>query len=681
MARPADRAALVVLSVLILVLLPEPALAHAAFVSSQPEPGERLGTAPGVVTLRFTEPLNTKLSRATVTDPTGTEFAGRATSRDSIDIPLTTNAVGVYEVQWTTVSVVDGHTLRGSFEFGVGVTSPLQTEGEIEASPGRNDVLILIARTAEYVGLLLALGMLLLRRLARRPPEFRWVRFRLRFPLLLALTGGIGVVIGEALAASSSPSIGSVLAYVTTGLPGVARLARLASEIAAVVAVFSGGSPLWFVLTAIGGLASSGHAAAVHPAWFGISIDAAHLVAAGLWAGGILALAGLRPPGGWRGPEGRLLLRRFSPVALAAFLATVGFGTVQALQELGELRQVVTSSYGRVLLLKVGLVALMVPFSLRAWRLERPIIRGEAVAAVLVIGAAALLAAYPLPPGRLVEAEEVREAPSAVSALPREGDLTMGESAGEVLVALTLRPGQPGPNQALVYLLPRTGEKDAAGLTATFSVNGRPYRLQRCAPTCRRAQVRLRGNERVEIGVAGKTGGEALFRLPALPANDGSPVLLRAQERLHRLRTYRLDETLSSGLRTVRTRYEFQAPDRMRAEVSSGAEWIVIGGTRYSKEGERWKVERGRAGIEVPSFTWDFFRPFVAPRVVGRADVRGASAQIVSFFGRSGSVPVWFRLWVTERHLVPRAEMRAQGHFMDHRYFDFDKRARITPPL
>lgn len=39
------------------VMMPRAASAHAAFVSSSPEPGERLSSAPGVVRITFSEPL------------------------------------------------------------------------------------------------------------------------------------------------------------------------------------------------------------------------------------------------------------------------------------------------------------------------------------------------------------------------------------------------------------------------------------------------------------------------------------------------------------------------------------------------------------------------------------------------------------------------------------------------
>src|SRR5438477_225354 len=65
--------ALVSLAALVLALAQRPDLAHAhaAFAASQPEPGQRLQATPGVVVLRFSEPINSRLSRASVTDPSG----------------------------------------------------------------------------------------------------------------------------------------------------------------------------------------------------------------------------------------------------------------------------------------------------------------------------------------------------------------------------------------------------------------------------------------------------------------------------------------------------------------------------------------------------------------------------------------------------------------------------------
>ena len=52
--------------------------------------------------------------------------------------------------------------------------------------------------------------------------------------------------------------------------------------------------------------------------------------------------------------------------------------------------------------MKAGLIALMLPLSAVAWRLRRPRFRFEGTLAVLVVAAAAILAAFPIPPSRVV---------------------------------------------------------------------------------------------------------------------------------------------------------------------------------------------------------------------------------------------------------------------------------------
>jgi copper transport protein len=320
-----------------------------------------------------------------------------------IRVPLSTNAQGVYRVVWTTVSTLDGHAARGSFLFGVGVSPSGPVEFGGGATPARGDLFIAIARWVEALGLVLAVGMLLPRRLARGRPDLSWVRPPLRPVLLVTFAAGVAVLLAEAASATGSPSPIALWRYLSTGLPGLARVTRIGLEGLAVAAAFLGAPSLWaWALGAIGALAASGHGAAVHPAWWGITVDAVHLGAAGVWAGGILAFGVLRPPGGWRGPEARALLVRFSPPALTAFAVTVGFGAIQALQELRTVRALTGSRYGQVLLAKIALVGLMVPLSVVAWRLRRPHFRFEGTLAVLVVAAAAILAAFPVPPSRLV---------------------------------------------------------------------------------------------------------------------------------------------------------------------------------------------------------------------------------------------------------------------------------------
>jgi len=673
------------IGVAIAILLPAvPAWAHAALVSSDPEPGAELSTSPGVVTLAFSEPLNVELSNATVASPDGDAFQGTASSENRIAIPLTTNAPGVYVVEWSTVSTLDGHPLHGSFAFGVGVSPGAAGEGSVATGPGEGGLLLGLGRAAEYASLFAAMGMLLLQRLARKEPPIDWVRPRIRVALVTALVSGTTVVMAEAALAAGSPSLGRMATYLTTGSPGGARILRVAAEAAAVAASFIGGGlivvPLVIALVA---LAWSGHAAAVDPRWLGIGADAVHVLSAGLWAGGILALVTLRPPDGWREPQGRALLERFTPVALVAFSVTVAAGAVRGFQELNTLSDLIRTSYGLVLLSKILAVVVMAQLSWLAWRRIVGSFKAEAAVAILVVGLAGVLAAYPLPPARITEAEAATAgSDEGVSALPQDGDLTLGASAGEVLVGLSVRPGEPGRNEILVYLLPLDGEQAAAGIPATVAIAGEAQVPMRdCGPTCRRTGLDLSGGEDLRVTIGGSSGGTAEFRVPALPAASGRRLLARAQARIHALDSYRMRENLSSGAGAVRSDYAFVAPDLARIDVEERSTTVFVGDTRYLREGTGpWQVQRNTPPLSVPIFIWDTFRPWVDPRIVGSERVDGRPARVLSFFGSSGGTPAWFRLWIGGNGLVLRAQMRAQGHFMDQQYGDFDAPIQIQAP-
>jgi copper transport protein len=697
--------------VLLLALSAGAAQAHATLVSSDPAAGQRLATAPALVVLRFTEPLNTRLSRVTVTDPNGQRFQGGARGPAELGVRLLTNAPGAYRVAWATVSVVDGHTLHGGFAFGVGV--PVggagqpggQAEGGADTSPRPADVLVAAGRAAEDAALLLAVGMLLLVGLAWLDPPLPRVRPRVHVALAVALTAGLAVSLAEAAAAAAvhGLSAGGMAAYLTSGLAGWARLARVALE-----ALALGLASRWSargdlraslaaaltVALAVVALAAAGHAAGATPAWWGVTADAAHLLAAGLWAGGIAALATTRLQQGWlgwTGPQGRALVARFSPVALGAFVVSAGFGVVQALQQVGTIRALLGSSYGRVLEIKMLAVAAMVPLSVRAWQ-RRPALRAEAALGLTAVALAALLAAYPLPPARLARVEAQARQPTPDPALPRPGDLTMGGHVGPVLVGLTVRPGSPGRNDLLVYLLPAEGELAAAAIPVAVAVDGHAVPVERCGPACRRSTAALTPAARVDIAVAaggagaGQGAGVAAFRLPLLPAPDGSALLARMQQRMHHLSTLRYTEVLSSGLAgsPLHSYYQQQAPDRLQVQTSTGSETVWVGRTYYVQRqaGAGWISEPAATPYTVPSFVWDYLpTQLLDPRIVGAARVGGVATKMLAFYGPTGSSPIWFRLWVDADGLVRRAEMRAPGHFMDQRYGDFDGPIAIQAPV
>jgi putative copper export protein len=250
--------------------------------------------------------------------------------------------------------------------------------------PSAPEFAIAALRWLEYVGLLGFIGVVVIRRLSGQRPHIHWAHPSMQPALTAALAGGLGVVGAEALRTG----------HLT--IEGVVRV--LAEGIALVMCVAGRRAVVVPVLVAEVALAFSGHAALVNPNGGAIFTDAIHVLSAGAWAGGILVLATLRPPGGWAGAEGRAMLERFGRVALLAFVVTALTGAIRATQAVGDLTDLWATPYGVVLSLKIAGVLVMAATSAVVWRRGWRYARAEGVVVLLVLAATAILAAFPMPP-------------------------------------------------------------------------------------------------------------------------------------------------------------------------------------------------------------------------------------------------------------------------------------------
>ena len=238
----------------------------------------------------------------------------------------------------------------------------------------------------EYVGLVGFVGVVVVRRLAAMPPALSWARPAMDRWLWAALIGGLGGLIAQEL--HGSP-------------PAVAAVIRVGAEgLALGLCLY--GRP-WVVVPGIfaaAALAFTGHATLVNPPAGAIFTDVIHILSAGMWAGGVLVLSYLRPPGGWRADAGRAMLDRFGRVAFLAFAITALTGVLRATEELRGLGDLWGTPYGLTLSAKTAGVLLMVAMSaviwVRGWRYAR--LEGGFV--LLVLAATAVLAAFPIPPGQ-----------------------------------------------------------------------------------------------------------------------------------------------------------------------------------------------------------------------------------------------------------------------------------------
>ena len=130
--------------------------------------------------------------------------------------------------------------------------------------------------------------------------------------------------------------------------------------------------------------ALSGHAAAVPGrAVYAVAIDTAHVLAAGGWLGTLLLLvaaglpAALRLSRDARGAAAAAAVEAFSPVALTYAGVAAVTGAVSAWLQLGTLGALWTSAYGRTLLVKLALLALVAATGAYNWRRVRPALGDE----------------------------------------------------------------------------------------------------------------------------------------------------------------------------------------------------------------------------------------------------------------------------------------------------------------
>ncbi|WP_084124958.1 cytochrome c oxidase assembly protein [Demequina sp. NBRC 110054] len=142
----------------------------------------------------------------------------------------------------------------------------------------------------------------------------------------------------------------------------------------------------------IGWQAVTGHAAGATDHHLAVSALALHLVGASLWLGVVIAVAWLGPV---LGPEAADVARRMSRIAAWAAAAVVLSGVVNAALRMTGVGDLVTTTYGRVLLAKLAVMG--VAMGLAAWHRRTTLPRLKEArtrrlfARVMIVDAAALL--------------------------------------------------------------------------------------------------------------------------------------------------------------------------------------------------------------------------------------------------------------------------------------------------
>ncbi len=233
-----------------------------------------------------------------------------------------------------------------------------------------------------------------------------------------------------------------------------------AREIVARSVPVAGASAAAAALIVVPGL--SGNAASGDPAAVLVAANAVHVFAASVWIGGIACLllavrpglAPLPPPA--RSGQLVAVTAGFSALALLAVAALALTGVIQGLLLVGRIESLVTTGYGRLVLIKGALLCLLALAGAAHRSRTLPALRaaaaageppGAASAALrrLLGGEAVVLTLVLIVTGFLAAATPASSGAESASAQSR-GRL------GAFDVLLTARPGRPGINELTISL-------------------------------------------------------------------------------------------------------------------------------------------------------------------------------------------------------------------------------------
>ncbi len=354
---------------------------------------------------------------------------------------------GVYTVAWLTVSASDGHRVSGSFEFGVQVAPLSALAREPGAATSALSAIAVGARAIFYVSIVLVLGGIGVAFLVGLE---HWGR--LRAPLiaanLVALVGVVGITEAQLSSAGSSWS-----QLFDTSLSG-AFVTRLIPALVGAVALIAAPRlsertqrPIMAVAWIGAALSTLADAAANHASTeavpiVSVSLQWVHILAGGLWVGGLAALILVisATPSEGRGH----VLERFAAMSIACLIVIAVTGVLRSVAAIGTWQGLVTTVYGALVLAKVALILLLallgVANRLNSARSAAPVKGFKRIASAQVVAGAAAL---------VLSATLVNAAPPSATALAFSGPsplVATGSDGNTLRVRLEVSPGTAGYN-------------------------------------------------------------------------------------------------------------------------------------------------------------------------------------------------------------------------------------------
>ena len=404
----------ILLVLLLLPLLPRTAAAHLKLNSSSPAAGDTIRAPLRTVVLTFSQPVELRFTDVMVINAQGDTLHGALAFRDStrtvaeLTLPADLES-GDQRIVWRTAAA-DGHVVRGTIAFTIDlpavaavVSDPVVRDttkrlpvDDAQVDDSYNSAGWVITRALHFAFVLLAIGGVVFPLLLHRAglPEAEWLLQARRIALLSAagalLMAGPRLVLQSRALELNGPAIRD---FLQTTDWGHGWLLQVLSAAALLLTFFVyDGSAFATLLALFGALglavaaALSGHAAAEPSKIIAVLNDALHVLAAGAWLGTLayVLAAGVIPA--LRSDDRHAGLARlvivFSPMALLAAAVTVLAGLLSALSHIGP-SELFSTVYGRALVIKLVVVALVFAVGYYNWKRVKPILGSAASTARL----------------------------------------------------------------------------------------------------------------------------------------------------------------------------------------------------------------------------------------------------------------------------------------------------------
>jgi len=594
------------------------ASAHAVPLRTEPSSGSTLATAPAAISVTFDSLVRVGPRNAAVRNDGVDVLQGKPrVDGNRLVLPLRPRLdSGSYSVRWSVVSD-DGHEEEGVIAFGIGTppsASVLTTRGYVTWQR-------VVMRALFLLGVLGAAGAafysvcVLGGAVPRRQAHLLFVCFLLAF-------AGADALIHVTSAGGTRFERFMIVATIAAGV-GAAASALIPLERRLRVLVWAAAAVLFVCPTLAGHALDHDQPAVIAPA-----ADLLHLGGAAVWLGGVASLALARVG----------TVRRFAAYALPAVAVVALGGAARALTELSSASQIWTTSYGRTLVVKTVLFAVVLGL---VWLTHRRFLPLQL----------ALLCGLALAVGVLT-------------------DLRPGRARSAVSTAAPAIPVPPAPPPAHAYV----DAGQAGPLAVAFA-----WRDRKPAVTLVGPDGGVVDDVPVHVSTRGRLVSVAVgsttlrFAVPgALRPADAA--LRRARTIYDGARELTIVERLSSRPGIAQTTvFHERGPDRLSYRIVSsteaglaGRQAIVIGAHRWDRRGAGSWRESTTGRIRVPNAYWGPHPQnayYAAPGVITFYDPR---------------IRAWCRVRLDSAGRPAELEMTAAAHFMHH---DYSFRSpRISPP-